>query len=132
MRSFFLKNVDLFGAFTSGICAVHCIALPVVLSLGMIGEASGLLYHHFTELMIILLSMAMIYFSVWTSLRRGLELRTILLFSFGILLIIIGYLNIFNISHSLMALGGMLVSLGHYWSFLFGRKKQLSFVPSRS
>lgn len=104
--------IDQLGIITSGLCAVHCAALPVMLSLGLIGGINGSL-HHIVELFVITGSAFLGIISIYNGLNGHGKILPQILISIGAFCIIMGFLISF-LGHLVMAIGGMSLLYGHW------------------
>ena len=104
--------IDKLGIFTSGLCAVHCAFLPILLSVGMFTSV-GSDFHHLSELIVVLTSMLLGIGSVYNGLKGHGRLMPQVLIGSGALIIIIGLLSS-GVTHLIMAFGGFILLLGHW------------------
>jgi len=107
-----VRNMDIWGTTTSLLCAVHCAALPILLSIGLISDHSWLMNPIF-EIVVLSLTGLFIYFSIIRSyLKDRSDKRPIVLALTGVLLIICHH--IFPFQHGLViAFGGGLIAIAH-------------------
>ncbi len=105
-------KIDQLGILTSGLCALHCAALPVLLSLGVFGSLDNQL-HGTLEISVIVVSALLGTWSIYNGLRGHGKIYPQLLIGSGALVIILGLL-IPSIGHPLMAVGGFTLLYGHW------------------
>ena len=110
------RNIDLIGFMTSGLCAVHCLVLPVLLSLGLM-NAWVSVEHKIFESVILLLTFIFISISTFRNFIKHQRFSVLLLFAIGLLLLFVGFISGGAYNHVLMAIGGMVVALAHFSSW---------------
>lgn len=106
------SKVDSIGMISSGLCALHCAALPILFSLGAIGGISSAAHNSF-ELLALMASIGIAAWSTWKGLKSHGRLAPQLLIAFGMLVLILGFLSSM---HGIMAFGGMLLVGGHWFN----------------
>jgi len=105
-------NIDRLGIISSGLCAVHCAALPLLISFGLMGTLNTDM-HHFLEWTVIFCSLTLGIWSIYNALTSHGRLWPQLLIAIGAFMIIGGFLIASN--HAIMAIGGIMLLSGH-WS----------------
>lgn len=122
-EKFFSNNLDFIGFSASVLCAIHCISLPLLLS---VGALSGLawLENEIIELLLIVVSFVIASWSLGQSYikqHRKFDAIFIVLIGFG--LIILAHTITHN--HVLMMLGGLIIAIAHFqnWRMLNHSKK---------
>lgn len=115
--------IDKLGIITSGLCAIHCIALPLLLSFGIIGGFNDG-FHDTTELVVIIVSTILALWSIYNGLNGHGRLLPQLFIALGATIILIGALTHFY-SHAFMAFGGLLLVVGHWrnWRALLSKER---------
>lgn len=118
------NKIDQLGIITSGICAVHCAALPLLISFGLMGSMHNSA-HGIAEILIIGISSFLGLWSIYNGLKGHGKMIPQLMIGFGALFIIVGLL-VSMFGHPLMALGGCMLLSGHWfnWRLLSPRKPQ--------
>lgn len=119
-KKFLGISLDVIGFTGSFLCAVHCLALPLLVSFGLLGH----LHLHQTPtwewlLFVALLGVAIA--SLLSSFRNTHQNLTPVVMGFaGLLLILIGEINHQHVSHFLSGIGGLLLASAHFlnWSLL--------------
>ena len=114
-------------AFTSSlICAIHCAAIPIVLSFSSLSSLH-FLENPFIEWFFIILGLIFVFISLWPSYKKvHHKLKPLRIAALGFTLIAIGrfeFTELWEISNTV--LGASLVSLAHYynWKLLKTRDK---------
>ena len=112
--------LDKAGMFISGLCAVHCSVLPILLILGL-GSSFGWMLSHEVELIFLVVSLVIASFSLlegYIKIHRNLGVIFLALIGFAFLIIgheiEVAYLNIF-----LSTIGGISILLAHLVNFRF-------------
>ena len=104
------RNIDLFGLVSSSLCAVHCMAFPLLISLGLIGSIGASTSHFITEVIVVLGSVILVAFSIYKGLKSHESAIPYWFFGFGLVAILVGLCFTF---HILMAAGGISLAIGH-------------------
>ncbi|MEM6698550.1 MAG: MerC domain-containing protein [Bacteroidota bacterium] len=106
MRKFFSWHWDFIGFGASLLCALHCMLLPVVFSLGMFTGAHWLT-NSFGEWVFIGVSIGIAALSLWQSyFKKHQNIRPLLIAGLGLLGLLFAQATAISHPHSLMALGG--------------------------
>ena len=108
------KKVDIVGLFSSSICAVHCVALPVLLSLGILEGIAHSALHSITELIVLLATLLFVLISGYQGSKIHKELTPYLLFGIGLIMIFLGFILS---NHWTMGIGGFCVAIGHFVNY---------------
>ena len=117
------RNIDIFGLMSSGLCALHCMALPLMMSLGFWEGLSTSPSHHLAELVIIVMSFILVVSSIYKGVNTHDVHTPYWFFGLGMIVLVSG-LCISN--HWAMGIGGSLIALGHLLNFkLLHRKRTL-------
>ena len=104
------RNIDLFGLVSSSLCAVHCMALPVLISLGFLGTIGSSTSHFVTEILVVVASAILVALSIYKGLKTHESATPYWFFAFGLVAICVG---LFCGYHLLMAAGGLSLAVGH-------------------
>ena len=113
-------SLDMIGFTGSFLCAIHCLALPLLVSFGLLGH----LHLHHTPtwewmLFVVLLAVAI---SSLVSSYRGIHrnIAPVILGFAGLFLILAGEMNHEHVSHFLSGIGGLILASAHFlnWSLL--------------
>lgn len=107
------NKVDRVGMISSGLCALHCAALPMLLYFGVISSVSSVAHDSF-ELVVLLCSISLAIYSAWRGLRLHGRIFPQLLIAGGMLMLIIGFLMS---QHMVMAIGGLCLVAGHWLNY---------------
>ncbi|HRG22017.1 MAG TPA: MerC domain-containing protein [Saprospiraceae bacterium] len=125
MSSFFKLNLDFAGMAASAICAIHCMAMPLILSLGV--AHSGHLFHdHTFDIAVIAIGIVIASISLISDFKKHRSF-------FPLGLVIVGFSVLtYGLTHGhggihlwISLLGSALVSSAH---FINWRKNQLLFA----
>ena len=108
------QNVDRLGILSSGLCALHCAALPVLISFGLVGTLTPDT-HLFIEAGVILSSLFLGVWSIYNALTSHGRIWPQILIAVGAFVIISGFL--FSSSHIFMAVGGFMLVSGHWFNW---------------
>lgn len=112
--------LDLLGFSASFLCAVHCLVMPLVLSMGLLGGMSWL-ESAWVEWSFILSTLVLGSWSLVGSLPKHRNMTPILIAGVGFVLIVVLHHAFENtIGHYFSALGGVLIAYAHYlnWRLL--------------
>jgi len=98
--------VDSVGGSLSLLCAIHCMAFPLLVSLG------GAFSHGIVEQLFLLSAILFTALSLFQAYRRHhLKWSTVILFVLGMLSLV---LSLILHAHSLSAFGGVVLAAGHF------------------
>lgn len=111
-------DLDLLGFFTSLTCAIHCAAVPFLLTMGVF---SGIRWiaSDWLELTVILLSFVLVSLSFVRSHRRHHKgLAVALLVGGGFVLIFVGHTTASELLEvGLTSAGALLIAASHFWNW---------------
>lgn len=113
-------NLDFLGFSASFICAIHCLALPFVLSLGLVGGSSWLL-DETMEFFFILASVLIASYAIGKGyVKEHRQITPGLWMLTGFLFLLIGRFLESPAEHYLTALGGISIAYAHFlnWKLL--------------
>ncbi len=114
------SNVDIMGIVASGACAIHCAALPILFSLGILGGATTSAAHHSMELGVLIISLGLASWSSYRGWQSHKQLSPQLVIGLGMAFILFGFFVATPANHSVMAVGGFVLVLGHFWNHRLG------------
>jgi hypothetical protein len=114
MSSFFKLNLDFAGFFASFLCAIHCIALPVLLSLG--AANSGFLFHdHTFDIVIIAIGIVIASISLLSDYKKHKSKLPLALIFIGFTVLILGLRLGHDLPHVIMSvIGSSFVASAHF------------------
>lgn len=113
MNKFFSFNIDFLGFITSFVCAVHCIAVPVIFSLGLIGSG-GMTHNHYFDILIVGIGLFIAGSSIVRDYNKYGSFIPFATGIVGIFLLLIG-LNGHEFIHNICSvLGGTMLAYAHY------------------
>lgn len=106
--------IDKMGGFMAVLCAIHCLALPFLLSFGVIWS------HGIVEYIFLLSAVIFTIATVLQSVKlESLHQGALFLFILGIIGILA---SVFFHAHLLSAIGGILLALAHYINYKMQHK----------
>lgn len=112
-------NLDFLGFSASFLCAIHCLALPFLLSLGLFGGLSWL-HHPLVEWGLIGTAVLIAGPSLYRGYHQHQRTRPVWLAGIGFLLLALSRLSIAD-EHLLTATGGLLIALAHWYNWTFSK-----------
>ncbi|HRO09198.1 MAG TPA: MerC domain-containing protein [Saprospiraceae bacterium] len=112
-QSFLQRYPDFAGMFTSLLCAVHCSAVPVLISMGALGSSTWLHNHAFDWVVIGIGIIIAGYSLVGAYFRKHRNIRPLLLASAGFVLLLIGMAEHHGWMLIFSVLGGITVAYAH-------------------
>lgn len=120
MKRFFSLHLDLLGFSASFLCAIHCMALPIVMSLGLFG---GLTWFEspILEWGLIISTLLIATWSLFRSYyQQHRNLRPLLIAAIGFVLVFASHFIGAHEEHFVTAAGGFLIAYAHYvnWRLL--------------
>lgn len=98
---------------TSSLCAVHCAALPLLFSFGILGGASSAA-HHSMEMGVVVMSLMLGAWSILQAMRTHKSIVPQLMILLGLSVICTGFILSPPQGHMIMALGGGILVTGHW------------------
>lgn len=112
------KTIDVIAITSSIICAIHCAAIPIVLSFSSLSSLH-FLENPYIEWTFILLGLAFVFLSLWPSYKKThLNKKPLLCAFFGFALIALGRLDfteLWEVSNTVI--GAILVATAHYFNW---------------
>lgn len=124
-------NPDFLGFSASIICAVHCLLIPFVLTLGLFG---GLSWFHdpLLEWGFILTSVVIACWSLIPSYTQNHHDNLPLLIAVaGCICLLLGRFSVGEWEHFIAALGGLLIALAHFINWKLNQYSHYSSQPAR-
>ena len=121
MNKFFSLNIDFIGFVASFLCAIHCTAIPIVFSFGLI-DMADMTHNHTFDFFIVGLGVIIASLSIIRDfLKHKIKLPITVAF-IGISLLAIGLLG-HHSSHELMSVfGGILLASSHFINWRINHK----------
>ena len=120
------NNLDFFGFSASFLCALHCIAIPIVLSLGTL---SGLAWLHTPVIEFSFTALAVI-FAFWSLIgsytKKHKNVIPLIVASLGFAFLISGIFLFHHEAHFISAIGGILIAYAHYFNWRLLHRHKLS------
>lgn len=108
------SRLELTGSFVAIACAIHCISIPILLSLGSIGTVQ-IFDHLFVEIGFLVVTLIIAGWSLFTSYtRKMVNAFPLFLFVLGFTALIVSILFHF---HWLSAIGGILIASAHIFNW---------------
>lgn len=127
MKSFFQINADSAGFFTSMLCAVHCSAVPIMISMGLLSTGSWL-HNHAIDWFVIGIGIVIASYSlVGDFVRKHRNPLPLTMALVGFVLLLIGMMEHHGWMLVLSVLGGLSVATSHMVNHRLGR---VSFVKT--
>jgi hypothetical protein len=113
LRYFLKINPDTAGFFTSMLCAIHCSAVPVMVSMGLLSSSTWLHNHAIDWVVIVTGILIAFYALVGDFLKKHRNLTPVVLAAFGFLFLLIGMIEHHGIMLIFSVLGGLMVASAH-------------------
>lgn len=114
MARFFSLHTDFIGFLASFLCAIHCLALPAVLSVGALGGLAWL-HHPLLEWGLIVFAVVVASWSLLgTWFRYGGTVHPLVLAGIGFSVLAASRFAHGDAEHYLTAIGGLLIAGAHY------------------
>lgn len=117
MEKYIKLNADTAGFFTSLLCAIHCSAVPLLISLGLIGSSSWLHNHLFDWVIIGIGIVIASYSLVGDYFRKHRKSAPLIMASIGFIFLLIGMTEHHGWMLAFSVLGGLLVASSHLINF---------------
>ncbi len=116
MKSFFKINPDSAGFFTSMLCAIHCSAVPVLISMGLLSTSTWL-HNHMIDWVVIGTGMMIASYSlVGDFIKKHKNFTPLIFASFGFIFLLLGMIDHQGWMLILSILGGLMVATAHIFN----------------
>lgn len=115
MKKYF-GNADFWGGTASIACAVHCAALPILFSIGLVGSHHWLA-HPFFEIAMLSITSWFVYKSLIKGFFKGQTRGTVFAIAIMGLICLLIHHFLGGYSTQVVVLGGILVGLSHIINF---------------
>lgn len=113
MRSMFNINPDFAGFFTSLLCAIHCSAVPLLVSFGLLGSSTWL-HNHMIDWIVIGTGVAIAFYSlVGDYITRHRVKTPMMVAGLGFSFLMIGMIDHHGWMLMFSVAGGLLVASSH-------------------
>jgi len=111
-------ELDKVGMWLSGVCAIHCSVLPIMLAFG-VGSSLGWMLSHEFEMIILIISLCVASYSLIEGyIKVHRNAKVILLAILGFALLVIGHeITIQYLGATLSTLGGVSILISHFINF---------------
>ncbi|MBK9254754.1 MAG: MerC domain-containing protein [Saprospiraceae bacterium] len=119
MDKYFKINADTAGFFTSMLCALHCSAIPVLISLGLVGTGSWLHNHLFDWIIIGIGVVIASYSLVGDFISKHRRILPLSMAAVGFLFLLIGMVEHHGWMLVFSVVGGLLVASSHMINFRY-------------
>jgi len=114
------ERLDHLGIVASVACAIHCAALPLIITiLPLVGLE--VLANVWVEISMICLSLVVGIYSLSTSYPRHKKIQPILILTAGFILIAAGHFLLENLEAIIVPLGGFTIAAAHLINWKYGR-----------
>jgi hypothetical protein len=112
MKKIFNINPDILGFWTSILCAVHCSAIPILVSFGLIGS-HGVEHNHLFDWIIIGTGFFIAGYSLVGDFMKHKNKKPLILASLGFILLLIGMIDHHGWMLTFSVIGGLTVATSH-------------------
>jgi hypothetical protein len=121
MKSFFKINPDTAGFFTSMLCAIHCSAVPVMISMGLLSSSTWL-HNHAIDWVVIGIGIIIASYSLLGDyIKKHRNYTPLMLASVGFLFLFVGMIDHHGWMLVFSVIGGLLVATAHMYNHKIGR-----------
>lgn len=112
------KTLDIVASMSSLICAIHCAAIPIVLSFSSLSSLH-FLENPYIEWTFIIIGLLFVFMSLWPSYKKTHhQVKPLLIASVGFVFMAIGRLDFTELwETSNTVIGALLVSSAHYFNW---------------
>lgn len=121
MKQFISAHLDFFGFLNSFLCAIHCAAFPILISMGLL---KGLFWieHFWLEMTFLGLSILFASLSLIKSFKTHRRIEPLLMVVLGLICLLFGL----NMGHgvfqsTLMVTGGLIIASAHVVNYFFNK-----------
>lgn len=121
MKSLFNVNPDKAGFFTSMLCAIHCSAIPVMISMGLLSTTTWL-HNHLIDWIVIGIGVLIATYSLLGDfLKKHRNIVPLSLASLGFVFLFIGMIEHHGWMLIFSVVGGLLVASAHFYNHRLGK-----------
>ena len=121
MNKFFSINIDFVGFIASFLCAIHCAAIPIIFSLGLI-DMTDMAHNHTFDFIIVGLGVIIASFSIIRDFKKHNEKLPLSIAAAGVMSLTMGLLG-HHSTHELMSvIGGILLASSHFINWRINHK----------
>jgi hypothetical protein len=121
MKSIFNINPDAAGFVASLLCAIHCSALPILISLGLIGTNS-LAHNHMVDWVVIGLGILIASYSlIGDYIKSHRNLYPLTLAAIGFIFLLVGMIDHHGWMLIFSVTGGLIVATSHIINHYLGK-----------
>jgi len=121
IKSLFSINADTAGFFTSMLCAIHCSAVPVLISLGLLGSGTWL-HNHMIDWVVIGFGVIIASYSLFGDfVRKHRNILPLVLALTGFIFLLIGMIEHHGWMLVFSVVGGLMVASAHLVNHRLGR-----------
>lgn len=121
IKSLFNINADSAGFFTSLLCAIHCSAVPVLVSMGLLSSSTWL-HNHAIDWLVIGLGIVIASYSlVGDFIRKHRSLLPVSLAGMGFAFLLLGMIEHHGWMLVFSVTGGLMVATSHIINHKLGR-----------
>lgn len=113
MKSIFKINPDTAGFFTSMLCAIHCSAVPVLISMGLLNSSTWLHNHMIDWVVIGTGILIALYSLVGDFFKKHRNCMPLIFASFGFIFLLLGMIDHHGGMLVLSVIGGLMVASAH-------------------
>jgi hypothetical protein len=121
MNKFFSLNIDFIGFVASFLCAIHCTAIPIIFSLGLI-DMTDMTHNHTFDFIIVGFGIVIASFSIVRDYIKHKVKLPFIVATFGILSLATGLLGHHASHETLSVIGGILLASSHFINWRINHK----------
>lgn len=121
MKSIFNVNPDTAGFFTSMLCAIHCSAIPVLISMGLLSSSTWLHSHAIDWVVIGAGILIASYSLLGDFIKKHRNLTPLLMAIVGFIFLFVGMIEHHGWMLVFSVLGGLTVASAHMYNHRIGR-----------
>lgn len=120
MKSIFKVNPDTAGFFTSMLCAIHCSAVPVLISMGLLSSSTWL-HNHMIDWVVIGTGILIASYSlIGDFIRKHRNYLPLIFASFGFMFLLLGMIDHHGWMLVFSVTGGLMVASAHMLNHRLG------------
>lgn len=113
MRSFFKLSPDAAGFFASMLCAIHCSAIPILISMGLLSSSTWL-HNHMIDWVVIFSGIIIASYSlVGDFFKKHKNYTPMLIATVGFTFLVIGMIDHHGWMLIISVIGGLMVATAH-------------------
>lgn len=116
MSRFLSWHIDFLGFSVSFLCAIHCLLIPVFLTVGVL-QSDSIFSHKLVEYIVVPASLLIAAWALYRAFQKHRNATPLILAFTGFITIMVSYLLNQGYFHYLVGLGGLCIAIAHFYNW---------------